>query len=663
MGDYYRQYQCLSPGYRPAITGPPPAALSNTSPGTLPGSLPGPIACPIHLPFRNSFPEPSLPGPQPLPGSKLNPVARPFHGPSRNPLPDPRSYNLAQMLRCPVCGKDTFGTIQALASHQSALAHYECSQSRTTFKSAEELRLHNRLEYTVLSKEEHAPLYERLLENCHPVARLRSQGYRLTVEPPPPKPRRKPKKDNEDEKDLGKEKGCSGKDEVPKNDRPEIGGVIKIGNGKGESAEEDTRESLSEERSQQISPQRELIAPREEGTSQFEKLPKKEDLLEFGSQDTACAKRSSSRDMCQERLTQEPFESSQKENLLNEKDSKDPKAAETPLQAKPARSQKNEPPGAKDLKNAKWLKKQVIERPPVLFTRTPQSVPGWQGQKRRAIAVDCEMVGVAGGYIDELAFLSAVDFFTGEVLINNFVKPTRKVTDWRSRVSGVTATAMANAVATGQALLGWASAREALWHYADTETILIGHSLKHDLNALQLIHSKIVDAAILSSEAVFSIEGFEPDPKPGAAVNLAPGADAVQDPRLKHEGESPEPHLQRVWALKTLAYNFLNRRIQMGKKGHNCLEDTFATRDVVIWCLRKPSSLAAWAHQARTEHETVKRERREKEEKEKMERKEKEEIEKARQAKEKEATEQARKTEAEEIGKDKVMPVTALQGK
>ncbi|KAL2859028.1 ribonuclease H-like domain-containing protein [Aspergillus pseudodeflectus] len=205
------------------------------------------------------------------------------------------------------------------------------------------------------------------------------------------------------------------------------------------------------------------------------------------------------------------------------------------------------------------------------FLSTPTSMP-WQFPKRKAIALDCEMVGVGPkGNQDALAFLSAVDFFTGEVLINNYVQPTEKIKQWRSRVSGVTPPGLAAAVASGQAIFGWEAARQALWENADANTVLIGHSLDNDLRILRILHFQVVDSAILTGELVF-------------------------DP-------APDARLRRSWALKTLAKALLNRDIQIGSHGHNCLEDTFATRDVVIWCLKYPDEAAAWADGARKEHE------------------------------------------------------------
>ncbi|KAL4966367.1 ribonuclease H-like domain-containing protein [Aspergillus stella-maris] len=204
------------------------------------------------------------------------------------------------------------------------------------------------------------------------------------------------------------------------------------------------------------------------------------------------------------------------------------------------------------------------------FTHSPRTLR-YTTSRRKALALDCEMVLVEGERT-ELAFLSVVDFFTGDVLINNYVKPTKRVINWSTRYSGITRTAMNAAIAAGQALDGWPGAQQALWQYADAETILIGHSLHNDLKALRIIHPKIVDSAILTAEPVFN-----------------PG---------------PEERLRRIWALKTVAEALLGRVIQTGgKNGHDCLEDTYATRDVVIWCLLHPDQLSAWARNAKVEHD------------------------------------------------------------
>lgn len=221
------------------------------------------------------------------------------------------------------------------------------------------------------------------------------------------------------------------------------------------------------------------------------------------------------------------------------------------------------------------------------FQRTS---PGFiVGKHRKAVVIDCEMVRVDTGR--ELAFLSAVDLLTGEVLIDNYVKPINKVTGWDSRYSGVTRQAMDQAVARGTAIFGWAAARSRLYEFVCAETVLIGHSLQNDLNVLGIIHDLIVDSSILTAEAVF--------------------------PRLL-----PEESLIRIWGLKELTKLHLDYDIQVGRWGHRALEDAYATREMVIWCIRYPDKLRTWAEKARKDEERKAKERYEKREKEKAARKE-----------------------------------------
>lgn len=105
------------------------------------------------------------------------------------------------------------------------------------------------------------------------------------------------------------------------------------------------------------------------------------------------------------------------------------------------------------------------------------------------IAVDCEMVGVGpGGYKSALARVSMVDFH-GKQVYDSYVKPMEKVTNWRTSVSGISPKQM------------W-FARE----FSEVQKvvsdllqgrILVGHDLKHDLEALMLPHpaSDIRDTA------------------------------------------------------------------------------------------------------------------------------------------------------------------------
>ncbi|KAJ5753466.1 uncharacterized protein N7511_007619 [Penicillium nucicola] len=204
--------------------------------------------------------------------------------------------------------------------------------------------------------------------------------------------------------------------------------------------------------------------------------------------------------------------------------------------------------------------------PKSLFRKTPTAVLG-AGQKRQAVVIDCEMVQVTGG-LREMAYITAIDFLTGDVLLDHYVKPEKNVVSWDTRYSGVTPYAMDKAVRKGQAIMGWVRAREQVWRFVGPETVLIGHSLNNDLDMLGIVHPRIVDSSILTSEAVFN--------------ELLPAQ-----------------ALSRTWSLKTLTNELAGYEIQAGKKGHDAYEDTMATRDVLIWCIRNQKLWAIWSAERR----------------------------------------------------------------
>lgn len=187
--------------------------------------------------------------------------------------------------------------------------------------------------------------------------------------------------------------------------------------------------------------------------------------------------------------------------------------------------------------------------------------------KRQAIVLDCEMVGIGPkGTTSELARLSAVDFFTGELLIDALVEPICPVTDMRTKWSGITAESMKAAVESGNALKGSTAARTELFTYMDSQTILVGHSLQYDLEALGISHSETVDSATLAEAAV------------GKGV-------------------------KRRWGLKMLCKDWLNITVQDDvKHGHDSVEDTLAAREVVLWCLEHKKELKSWGQMKRKEY-------------------------------------------------------------
>ena len=179
--------------------------------------------------------------------------------------------------------------------------------------------------------------------------------------------------------------------------------------------------------------------------------------------------------------------------------------------------------------------------------------------KRQAIVLDCEMVGIGPkGTTSELARLSAIDFLTGELLIDTLVQPLCAVTDWRTQWSGITVQAMQAAVDSGDALEGSPAARMELFKYMDSQTILVGHALHYDLEALGIRHGVIVDSSVLAKTAV------------GKGV-------------------------RKEWGLKMLCKELLGITVQdNGKDGHDSVEDALAAREVVLWCLEHEKELKAW---------------------------------------------------------------------
>uniref|UniRef100_A0A2S2N9F5 RNA exonuclease 4 n=1 Tax=Schizaphis graminum TaxID=13262 RepID=A0A2S2N9F5_SCHGA len=95
------------------------------------------------------------------------------------------------------------------------------------------------------------------------------------------------------------------------------------------------------------------------------------------------------------------------------------------------------------------------------------------------VAIDCEMVGIGRKRRSVLARVSIVNS-EGETIYDKFVKPTGKVTDYRTQVSGIRPQDLANGD---------------LFAIVKTEVrqivknkLLVGHGLERDLEVLELNH-------------------------------------------------------------------------------------------------------------------------------------------------------------------------------
>ncbi|KAJ5593878.1 uncharacterized protein N7459_000086 [Penicillium hispanicum] len=169
--------------------------------------------------------------------------------------------------------------------------------------------------------------------------------------------------------------------------------------------------------------------------------------------------------------------------------------------------------------------------------------PPFSGVQREAIALDCEMGINRVGEL-ELIRVSAVDFYTGEVLIDSLVWPSSLMLHLNTRFSGVNWNMLYRAKESENCIYGRDQARRRLWEFVGPLTIVITHGGSADMLALRWIHHRIIDTLELESRRV--------DPEPARS-------------------------------LKNLSQIHLNRPIQQTRFGHDSLEDAMASRDLVKW--------------------------------------------------------------------------------
>ena len=96
------------------------------------------------------------------------------------------------------------------------------------------------------------------------------------------------------------------------------------------------------------------------------------------------------------------------------------------------------------------------------------------------VALDCEMVGVENNQSDALARVSIINY-NGHVLMDKYVRPTKRITDFRSWVSGVHPWHLKEE----NGAISFEKAKEES-HRILKDKIIVGHSLAHDFRVLDL---------------------------------------------------------------------------------------------------------------------------------------------------------------------------------
>lgn len=149
-------------------------------------------------------------------------------------------------------------------------------------------------------------------------------------------------------------------------------------------------------------------------------------------------------------------------------------------------------------------------------------------ENRRMLAIDCEMCRTTTGLL-ECTRISVVDEAC-EVIYDELVVPLNPIIDYLTPFSGITKEMMDTCSMTLE------TAREQLRNLIPAQTILIGHSIEHDLRCIGFHHDRVIDTCTLYRENTIKLK------------------------------------------LKTLADHYLNEQIQMSSgDGHCSAEDAIAT--------------------------------------------------------------------------------------
>lgn len=155
------------------------------------------------------------------------------------------------------------------------------------------------------------------------------------------------------------------------------------------------------------------------------------------------------------------------------------------------------------------------------------------------VALDCEMVGTGpGGRCSEVARCSILDYH-GNVLYDKYIRPSQRVTDFRTRWSGIQKHHLRNATP-------FAQARDEILGILEGK-VVVGHSIYNDFEVLDMLHPCHMVRDTSTTRLLSRLAGFP---------------------------------AERCTSLKILTSKLLNRKIQVGRRGHCPVEDAKAALDL-----------------------------------------------------------------------------------
>lgn len=155
------------------------------------------------------------------------------------------------------------------------------------------------------------------------------------------------------------------------------------------------------------------------------------------------------------------------------------------------------------------------------------------GTPTKIFGLDCEFCNVGSEKVLTRICLIEED---GSVILDQLVKPSQEITDYKTEYSGITREMLERVTTTLDEV------QATLLTTISSLDILVGHSLDSDLRVLKISHSRIIDTAILYEHA---------------------------------QGPPRRP------LLRWLAQKYLNREIQNSSLGHHPEEDARASVDLM----------------------------------------------------------------------------------